>query len=173
MKHFEPLMTYLSPFLTAVVRMPETSEPASGSVRQNEASVNSSASIPRYFFLTSSEPPSWTGAEARPLQAIEVPMPEQPQPSSSSISAPSRNDAPGPPYSSSTWLFINPSSQALRSTSSGQVPSLSYSQATGRISFSAKSCAISRNAFCSSVSVKSTTRENAPWRQGRWAATDP
>src|SRR3954447_10654418 len=42
-------------------------------------------------------------------------------------------------------------------TSCGQVPSLSYSQATGRISFSAKSCAMSRRFFCSSVRVKSTT----------------
>src|SRR2546423_4258538 len=157
MKHFEPLRMYLSPFLTAVVRIPETSEPASASVRQNGASLKSSASTARYFSFPCWAPPIWTGAEARPLQAIEVPMPLQPQPSSSSISVPSRNEAPGPPYSSWTWLFINPSSQALRSTSSGQVPSLSYSQATGRISFSAKSCAISRNAFCSSVSVKSTT----------------
>src|SRR5664280_3326117 len=31
MKHFEPLMTYLSPFFTAVVRIPETSEPDAGS----------------------------------------------------------------------------------------------------------------------------------------------
>ena len=38
MKHLEPLRTYLSPLLLARVRMPETSEPASGSVRQNEAS---------------------------------------------------------------------------------------------------------------------------------------
>ena len=52
---------------------------------------------------------------------------------------------------------MSPTSHALRRTSSGQVPSRSYSQATGRISFSAKSCAISRSAFCSSVSVKSTT----------------
>src|SRR5215210_6652090 len=52
---------------------------------------------------------------------------------------------------------MRPSSQALRSTPSGQSPSLSYSQATGRISLAAKSCAISRSAFCSSVSVKSTT----------------
>src|SRR6476660_9721363 len=157
MKHLEPLRTYLSPFLTAVVRIPDTSEPASGSVRQNDASLKSSVSFPRYLRFVSSEPPICTGAAARPLQAIEVPMPEQPQPSSSSISVPSRNEAPGPPYSSSMWLFISPSSQALRRTSSGQVPSLSYSQATGRISFSAKSCAISRSAFCSSVSVKSTT----------------
>ena len=41
--------------------------------------------------------------------------------------------------------------------SCGHVPSRSYSQATGRISFSAKSCAISRMLCCSSVSVKSTT----------------
>ena len=52
---------------------------------------------------------------------------------------------------------MRPSSQALRRISSGHVPSLSYSQATGRISFSAKSCAISRRASCSSVRVKSTT----------------
>ena len=60
-------MTYLSPFLTAVVFMPETSEPASGSVRQKEASLGSSVSIPRYSFLISSEPPSATGVAARPL----------------------------------------------------------------------------------------------------------
>ena len=35
------------------------------------------------------------------------------------------------------WVFIRPTSQALRSTASGQVPSLSNSHATGRISFSA------------------------------------
>src|SRR5882762_8413003 len=54
------------------------------------------------------------------------------------------------------WEFINPSSQAFSMISCGHVPSLSYSQATGRISPAAKSCAISRRAFCSSVSVKST-----------------
>ena len=65
--------------------------------------------------------------------------------------------------------------------SCGQVPSLSYSQATGRISLSAKSCAISRRFFCSSVSVKSTTVlvslkrwvrgvvEHAPARQIDWS----
>src|SRR5918996_1154140 len=104
MKHFEPLRTYLSPCLTAFVRMPDTSEPASGSVRQNEASFGASDSMPRYFFFVSSEPPSWIGAVARPLHISDVPMPEHPQ----------------------------------------------------RISFSAKSCAISRRSFCSFVSVKST-----------------
>ncbi len=44
--------------------------------------------------------------------------------------------------------------------SAGHVPSLSYSHATGRISLTAKSCAISRKLFCSSVSVKSTILES-------------
>ena len=83
-------MTYLSPFLTAVVFMPETSEPASGSVRQNEASLGSSVSGVRNSALVSSEPPRITGEVARPLHMSEVPMPEQPQPSSSSMRQPVR-----------------------------------------------------------------------------------
>ena len=55
------------------------------------------------------------------------------------------------------WVFINPTSQAFSMTSCGQVPSLSYSQATLRMSFSAKLWASSRRSFCSSVRVKSTT----------------
>ena len=77
--------------------MPETSEPASGSVRQKEASFGSSVSMPRYFFLTSSEPPMKSGADASPLAIRVVPMPEQPQPSSSSIRQPERWSSPGPP----------------------------------------------------------------------------
>src|ERR1700756_5670261 len=113
MKHFEPYRTYLSPFFTAVVRIPDTSEPASGSVRQNDASFSSSVSGRRYFCLVSSEPPSVIGAVARPLQPSEVWIPEQPQESSSSIRQPSREDARAPPYSSSMWLFIRPTSQAF------------------------------------------------------------
>src|ERR1700679_2791307 len=127
-------MTFFSPFLTAVVRMPETSEPASGSVRQNDASLGDSVSIPRYFLFVSSEPPSAIGALANPLQPSEVWMPEQPQESSSSIRQPSRYPAPAPPYSSEMCEFINPTSHAFSMMSLGQVPSLSYSQATGRIS---------------------------------------
>ena len=44
-------MTHLSPTFLAVVRMPDTSEPASGSVRQKEAKIGASVSWPRYFFL--------------------------------------------------------------------------------------------------------------------------
>ena len=83
-------MTYLSPFFTARVFIPETSEPASGSVRQKEANLGASLSMPRYFFLVSSEPPRVIGAEARPLAIKLVPMPEHPQPISSSIRQPER-----------------------------------------------------------------------------------
>src|SRR2546421_12286715 len=100
MKHFEPLMTYLSPIFTALVRMPDTSDPASGSVRQNDASFGASVSMPRYFCLISSEPPSAIGVVASPLHTREVPMPEQPQPNSSSIRQPLRKSTPAPPYSS-------------------------------------------------------------------------
>ena len=80
----------MSPCLTARVFIPATSEPASGSVRQKEASLKSSMSPPRYFFFVSSEPPRPTGAEARPFAISEVPMPEQPQPISSSMMQPER-----------------------------------------------------------------------------------
>ena len=105
----------------------------------------------------SSLPPMATGVIARPLAASDVPIPEQPQPNSSSMRQPERKSSPGPPYSSGMWVFISPTSQAFSMISWGQVPSLSYSQATLRISFSAKLCAISRRSFCSSVRVKSTT----------------
>ena len=90
MKTFDPLMTYLSPLRTAEVRMAETSEPASGSVRQNEASLGSSVSMPRYFALICSEPPSSTGAAARSFTPSVVPTAAQPQASSSLMSTPSR-----------------------------------------------------------------------------------
>ncbi len=159
-------MIHLSPLRVAVVFIPETSDPASGSVKQNEASSGASDRRPRYSFLISSEAARITGAVASPLHESDVPMPEQPQAISSSMIAPSRKPSPGPPYSVGRWLFISPSSQALSRISPGQVPSLSYSQATGRISFSAKSCAISRMLFCSSVSVKSTIVKS-PWLSAR------
>ena len=149
-------MTYLSPTRLAVVRMPETSEPASGSVRQKEASRGSSTSIPRYCFLSSSEPPSTSGAAANWLAPSVVAIAAQPQASSSPIRQPSRYEAPTPPYATGSWGFISPSSQALVMITSGQVPSLSYSHATGRIAFSAKSWASARMFSCSSVRVKLT-----------------
>src|ERR1044071_7829524 len=97
MKHLVPLMTYLSPFLTARVRIPDSSEPASGSVRQNEASARFSVRSVKYSFWTSSDAPRMTGAAARPLAPSDVGMPEQPHDSASSMRQPSRKDRPGPP----------------------------------------------------------------------------
>src|ERR1700727_3740095 len=113
MKHFEPLMTHLSPWRTAVVFIAETSEPASGSVRQKDASSGASDRRPRYSFLSSSDPASEIGVVARPLQDSEVPIPEQPQAISSSLRTPSKVPRPGPPYSAGRWPFISPSSHAL------------------------------------------------------------
>src|SRR3712207_8000898 len=101
--------------------MPDTSEPAPGSVRQNEASFGDSVRSEKNSFLTSSEPAIDTGAEARPLAPSEVWMPEQPQASSSSMIAPSRCERPAPPYSSGACVFISPTSQALSMISCGQV----------------------------------------------------
>ena len=64
-------MTHLSPLRTAVVRMPDTSEPAPGSVRQNDASFGSAVRASKNSFLTSSEPPSRTGAPAARAAALE------------------------------------------------------------------------------------------------------
>src|SRR3954447_12059247 len=55
-------------------------------------------------------------------------------------------------------------------TSWGQVAFLSYSQATVRISFSAKLWASSRRSFCSSVRVRSTTGEAPLEGRGRRVA---
>src|ERR671920_62795 len=75
MKHLEPLMTHLSPLRVAVVRIPLTSDPASGSVRQKDANSGASVSIPRYLALSSCEPASASGAVARPLAPIEAELP--------------------------------------------------------------------------------------------------
>src|SRR5437588_4170966 len=125
MKHLEPLMTHLSPLRVAVVFIPETSDPASGSVRQNDASRGSSASRPKYSFFSSSEAARAIGAHARPFADRLVLIPEHPHASSSSIRQPSRKVRPGPPYSESKWLFSSPSSQAFSLSSCGQVLSLS------------------------------------------------
>src|ERR1700735_4498859 len=89
MKHLEPLMTHLSPFLVAVVFIPDTSEPASGSVRQKDASSGASERRAREPFVSSSEARMAIGVAARPLHESVVPMPEQPQAISSSMMQPS------------------------------------------------------------------------------------
>src|SRR5947209_4612783 len=99
MKHFDPLITHLSPLRVAVVFIPETSDPASGSVKQNDASSGSSASRPRYSFFSSSDAARTIGAHANPFADRLVLIPEQPHASSSSIRQPSKKVRPGPPYS--------------------------------------------------------------------------
>ena len=83
-------MTYLSPFLTAVVFIPETSEPASGSVRQKRGELRLLGEHPEVLLLDLLGAAERDRRQARPLAASEVPMPEQPQPISSSIRQPER-----------------------------------------------------------------------------------
>ena len=154
MKVFEPLRTYSSPSRTAVVESDATSEPAPGSESPNDARIGSSSSGGSHFAFCSSLPNAITGPEPRPLAEMEVPMPEQPQYSSSPTSIPSKVESPRPPYSSGTCRFISPTSCAFAITSTGWCICSSYSCSLGRISFAAKSRASSRRAFCSSVSAK-------------------
>ena len=96
-----------------MVFIPETSDPASGSVKQKDASRGASPRRPKYSFLSSSEAPITIGAIASPLQDSDVPIPEQPQAISSSIRTPSKKLSPAPPYSSGRCVFRSPSSQAF------------------------------------------------------------
>ena len=90
MKHFEPLMTYLSPLRTARVRMPETSEPASGSVRQKEASFGAATSVLGELALELLRAPEYDRRGREAVGAERRCTPEQPHDSSSSIMQPSR-----------------------------------------------------------------------------------
>ena len=79
-----------------------------------------------------------TGPAPRPLAPIEVPIPEQPQFSSSPTRIPSKVEV-RPAERSGTCRFISPSACAFATTSAGWVWCSSYSAAFGRISFSANS----------------------------------
>ena len=87
MNVFEPLRTYSSPRRVAVVLIRATSEPASGSLSPNEQRIGSSISGGSQVRFCSSLPAAITGPAPRPLQPSDVPMPEQPQFSSSATSA--------------------------------------------------------------------------------------
>ena len=77
--------------------MPETSEPAFGSVSANDVSSTSSTSGGSHVRFCSSVPAMITGPWPRPFAAIAVPMPEQPQQSSSPMSIPSNAPSARPP----------------------------------------------------------------------------
>ncbi len=97
MNVFEPLRTYSSPRRTAVVFSFATSEPASGSERPKEQRIGSSMSGGSHCAFCSSLPAMITGPAPRPLAPTEVPIPEQPQFSSSPTRIPSKVERPSPP----------------------------------------------------------------------------
>ena len=110
MNIFEPFRTYSSPRVTAVVWIPETSEPALGSVRPNEQRIGASTSGGSQRAFCSSLPAIMTGAAPSVFATIDTAMPEHPQASSSPTSIPSKAGRPRPPYSSGTCGFISPTS---------------------------------------------------------------
>ncbi len=61
MKILEPLITYSSPSRTAVVRVPEASDPAMDSVSPNAPIFSPVARGIRYFFFCSSVPNMYIG----------------------------------------------------------------------------------------------------------------
>lgn len=63
----DPLMTHESPFLTARVEMPATSDPAPGSVTAYDACSGADVRRPRYSFFCASFPAMTTGATASPF----------------------------------------------------------------------------------------------------------
>src|SRR5262245_30121793 len=151
MNIFDPLSTYSSPWRSAVVWMPETSDPAFGSVSANEQRSGSSRSGFSHVRFCSSVPASRTGADPSVFATSETAIPEQPHASSSPTRIPSNTDRPLPPSSCGMWTFMRPTSCAFAITSAGCVWCSSYSAATGRISFAANSCASARRSLCSSV----------------------
>src|SRR6266540_4809369 len=119
MNVFEPLRTYSSPLRTAVVFIAATSEPAPGSVRPKEQRIGSSRSGGSQVRFCSSVPARITGPAPSPLHESDVPIPEQPQFSSSATSTPSSRPSSGPPYSIGTCRFISPTACAFATTSAG------------------------------------------------------
>ena len=101
--------------------MRATSEPASGSVSPNEQRIGSSISGGSQVRFCSSVPAASSGPAPRPLQPSEVPMPEQPQFSSSATTQPSSRLSSGPPYSAGMCRFIRPTACAFAITSAGWV----------------------------------------------------
>jgi hypothetical protein len=79
MKIFEPLMTHSSPSRTAVVLMPATSEPASGSVMPRHAIFWPLIAGTRYFCFCSSVPNRCTGGVAMSV-CTATPIESPPQP---------------------------------------------------------------------------------------------
>ena len=157
MNVFEPLRTYSSPLRTAVVLIRATSEPASGSVSPNEQRIGSSISGGSQvaLLLLGAGGDQRAGAEAvaaeRGPDARAAPVQllgDERSPRAGRARA--RRTRPG--CAGSSGRPRAPS----RSRRPGWVMCTSYSAAFGRISFSAKSCASSRSARCSSVRVKAT-----------------
>ena len=135
--------------------MPETSEPAPGSVNAIAARQPSSeASRGSQRCFCSSVPERSNGRTGNIVAPIGAARPAQPHESSSAIRLDVTAETPPPPYSAGIACDVSPSAAAFASSSGGQSSRSSHSRAIGRSSRSANSCARSRSSRCSAESSK-------------------
>ena len=151
---FWPRSTYPSSVRVAVVVMDAASDPAPGSVVASALIGGLSpaiGSIQRRFW--SSLPSSRTGLAKKPPEVIRLPIPAQPQDSSSWTMQPvSRSVRPPPPNSSGSMNEVRPREAALYQTSQGVSTSASSTaREIGRISFCANSRQTAWISRCSGV----------------------
>src|SRR3954451_25267705 len=154
---FWPLMTHSSEASSyfARVRSEETSEPASGSEKQNAPSLGSSA-VPKHCGTHS---PSCSGVpeEKMPATASEVPMIDMPMPASPQKSSSLTIGSVRPVGSEKNWAIASKPYRPILAASwmigHGVSSRSSHSEAAGRTTFSANPWTHSRMSFWSCESA--------------------
>ncbi len=151
---FWPLRTYSSPSRTAVVRIACTSEPACGSVIENEERITPVASLGRKRSRCSSVP-----CRRIIVAAMNEPftIPDSvthPRESSITISAYVSSPSPSPPYSSGIVVPKRPISRIVTTIDSGYSSRCSRSEATGITSRSTNERTAATISCCSVVSIR-------------------
>ena len=150
---FVPLITHSSPSCTAVVRIADGSEPASGSDRQNAGDHSPLAQRGRNRSLSSGDPKRWIGSVPSSwiirISAADADACAISSTATCSISVP----VPVPPCSSANGRASTSCSASSRRTSHGYSSVASISAARGAIRSRASCRIVERNASCSSGSA--------------------
>ena len=147
-----PLMTYLSPFLSALVLTMVTSLPASGSVMAKAIIASPFGIGERYFLFCSSVPKAWIISEPKLAAQRDCPQPGSTRQNCSVMRLCSRKPRPAPPYSSSRKTAWKPFAADRRQISRSNSSFSSNSFARSLNSPSANSRAALTISFCSCVS---------------------
>src|SRR5690606_24381033 len=151
-QHLDPLRIQSSPSATARVRIDAASLPASRSDNAYDAIASPEATAGSTCFLSSSEPRRISPIVPSLLTAGISDAEQSTRATSSITMQVATESAPCPPYSSGTWIALNPDEFNAANASSGNRAFSSTSAAYGAISFSASARIASRRAMCSSGS---------------------